>query len=312
MPDTKQRPYLKDPKQFSYWKKSASQHGEGVELLNYPSPFARELWYYLRAIGHVKHPPGWKHNMHRDEDGYVLHVVQHGELWHEAKGRRHVVRRGQACLLDLRNDPTYGVEGATNAEFFWALLHGRDMPRVFLELGADQDPLFPLEDLRVVESLLRELGRVTLRERPAHEVRASGLLTLVLAELFASRAGSKMPLSLSESAKPLSESVRKGIDYMIRFYDKPITVKHIADVCRQSLFYFSRRFRQEMRVSPIEYLNRYRIEQAKKLLAASNQGVEQIARSVGFRNHNYFSRTFVRLIGVTPLAYRKQPRSPRQ
>jgi AraC-like DNA-binding protein len=181
------------------------------------------------------------------------------------------------------------------------------MPRIFLELGADQDPVFPLPDLRAVESLLRQLEIITVGEPPAQEVRSSGLLTLVLAELFASRAERTKTFSLSQATKPLSESVRKGIDYMTRFYDLQMPVKHIAQVSGQSLYYFSRRFHQEMAVSPIEYLNRYRIEQAKKLLASSNQGIEQIARSVGFRNHNYFTRTFVRFVGHTPLAYRKTP-----
>src|SRR5262245_54282273 len=147
MADTKQRPYLKDPKQYSFWKKTPSTFGEGVEVLNYPSPLARELWYYLRAIGHVKHPPGWKHDQHHDEDGFVLHVVRRGELWHTVKGRKFVLRRGEACLLDLRDEPVYGVVGPAKAEFIWALISGRDMPRLFLELGADQNPVFPLVDL---------------------------------------------------------------------------------------------------------------------------------------------------------------------
>src|SRR5262245_17389120 len=105
-----QRPYLKDPKQFSYWKKAPAPFGQGSEVLNYASPLARELWYYLRSMGHVKHQPGWQHRDHHGEDGYLLHLVLRGEMWHEINQRRFVVRSGQATLVDLSKHVTYGVE----------------------------------------------------------------------------------------------------------------------------------------------------------------------------------------------------------
>ena len=314
-----QRPYLKLPKEFSYWKRTPSPLGAGSEVMNYASPLARQLWYYLRSMGHVKHQPGWKHGDHHGEDGYILHVVHRGELWHEIKGRRNVAPRsfrlksGESCLLDLRQELTYGVAGTRPVDLYWAWLNGKDMPRVFLELGADQDPVFVLPDLRRVESLLRELQAITLREPRAYEVASSGLVTLILAQLFASRSDRINAFSLGGTSRPLSESVRKGIDYMIRNYDNPPTsVKHIAEVAGQSLTYFSRRFHQEVGASPIEYMNRYRIEQAKKFLAGGNQPVEQIARSVGFHNQQYFTRTFTRIVGVNPLAYRKNPEHRRK
>lgn len=300
-----ERPYLKRPIEYAYWKKARLPGGEGVEVMNYATPYARELWYYLRSMGHVKHPPGWKHE-HHGEDGFVLHVVHRGELWHDTKGRRHVIHAGEACLLDLREEVSYGVEGPRPAEFYWAWLNGKDMPRVFLDLGADQNPVFALREPRRVESLLRELRDITLREPRAYEVRSSGLLTMILAELFAARPDTPTLISEGQTGRPLSEPVRRGIDYIVRHYDKDISVKHIAlAVAERSLNYFSRRFHQEVGMSPVNYLNRFRIEQAKKFLTSSNQSVAQIAHSVGFRDADYFTRTFVRAVGVTPMTYRR-------
>lgn len=306
-----ERPYLKRPIEYAYWKKARVPHGAGVEVMNYASPHARALWYYLRSMGHVKHPAGWKHE-HHGEDGFVLHVVHRGELWHLIKGRRYVARPGEACLLDLRHDVTYGA-GVGTSQFYWAWLNGRDMPRVFLDLGADQDPVFALPDLRRVESLLRELRELTLREPKAYEVRSSGLLTMILAELFAARADTPTWISEGQAGRPLSEPVRRGIDYITRNYDQNISVKHIAlAVAERSLNYFSRRFHQEVGMSPVAYLNRFRIEQAKKFLAGGNQSVAQIARSVGFPDPDHFTRMFARAVGVTPRAYRRKPQSARR
>src|ERR1041385_9370653 len=141
----KQRPYLKKPDEFSYWKKSSVWTGRGKEFYNYASPFTRRFWYYVRSMGHIQHAPGWMCE-HHGQDGFVLHVVESGEVWHDIKGRRHTVGRGQACLVDLRQDVTYGVGGARKSEIYWAWINGKDLPTVFLELGADQDPVFPLAD----------------------------------------------------------------------------------------------------------------------------------------------------------------------
>ena len=303
-----QRPYVRSPgpEGFEYWKKNPIPTGIGWEAHNYASPLALEIWYYLRALGRAKHPPGWMHK-HRRRDGFLLHIVQRGQLWHEVKGQRHLARRGEAALLDLSADLTHGVGGTRPAEFYWVLFNGRDVPRMFLELGADQNPVFLLRDMPRLLALVRRLESITIRESRAYEAEASGLLMLVLAQLFASRSDRVPAFLPSQSGRPLSESVRKVIDYITRQYDESLTSKHLAWIARQSLTYFSRRFHQEVGLTPIAYLNRYRVEQAKKFLTDSNQSIDQIARSVGFRDRHYFTRMFVRIVGVTPLAYRKKP-----
>jgi AraC-like DNA-binding protein len=67
-----------------------------------------------------------------------------------------------------------------------------------------------------------------------------------------------------------------------------------------------------MGVSPIQYLNRYRVEQAKSLLSESDKSMEQIARQIGSSSQNYFSYLFRKTTGTTPRAYRlKAARIPR-
>ena len=58
-------------------------------------------------------------------------------------------------------------------------------------------------------------------------------------------------------------------------------------------------------MTPITYLNRYRVNQAKVLLAKSNKTMMEIARAVGFSDSGYFSRVFRRQVGVSPDAYRR-------
>jgi hypothetical protein len=68
------------------WEKNF-RSPRGIEVVNLPSSLASHLWYYIRAIGHVKHPPSFRME-HHDKDGYLLHFMKRGKLWHEVRDRR--------------------------------------------------------------------------------------------------------------------------------------------------------------------------------------------------------------------------------
>jgi AraC family transcriptional regulator len=63
-------------------------------------------------------------------------------------------------------------------------------------------------------------------------------------------------------------------------------------------------FRRETGETPHQYVSRLRLEEAARLLRATDQTVLQIAIAVGFENASHFSVQFKRDYGVTPLAYR--------
>ena len=56
------------------------------------------------------------------------------------------------------------------------------------------------------------------------------------------------------------------------------------------------------------YLSRYRIEQAKTMLASGRAQVTDVARAVGFSSRSYFSRVFTREVGISPSAYQRGDR----
>ena len=72
--------------------------------------------------------------------------------------------------------------------------------------------------------------------------------------------------------------------------------------------YVRRIFKQKTGLTPNAYLNRLRIEKAKKLLSKTSDkmSIKQIADSCGFNDQYYFSRTFKRAEGVSPAHWKKQ------
>jgi len=74
---------------------------------------------------------------------------------------------------------------------------------------------------------------------------------------------------------------------------------------------FKRRFSQATGYSPIEYVQRLRIEGAKRRLERSGASVEQISWQVGYEDSASFRRLFKRIVGVSPGDYRRKFSLPR-
>jgi signal transduction histidine kinase/AraC-like DNA-binding protein/ABC-type sugar transport system substrate-binding protein len=99
--------------------------------------------------------------------------------------------------------------------------------------------------------------------------------------------------------------VRQAMAYIHEHYAEPISRADLARHVALSENYLTACFRRELGVTPITYLNRYRVNQARQLLTDTDQSVTEIALQVGFSDSSYFSRVFRREVGLSPEAYRQ-------
>ena len=100
--------------------------------------------------------------------------------------------------------------------------------------------------------------------------------------------------------------VRQAMAFIHEQYSQPLTREDIAKHVGVHHDYLTRCFSQETAVSPVTYLNRYRITQAKKLLQEGHLNMTEVAIAVGFSSSSYFSRIFRRETGIAPTAYKRQ------
>jgi signal transduction histidine kinase/AraC-like DNA-binding protein len=107
---------------------------------------------------------------------------------------------------------------------------------------------------------------------------------------------------LSSEAQRL---IRKAMAYVQEHHAEPLTHHLIAQHVDLDDDYLTFCFRQELGMTPITYLNRCRINQAKLLLRQTDKSVTAIALEVGFADSGYFSRIFGREVGMTPIAFRR-------
>ena len=102
-----------------------------------------------------------------------------------------------------------------------------------------------------------------------------------------------------------SDLVQRAARFMQLNHDQMITSADLANELGVSADYVARLFRRETGMSPRQYLNRYRMVAAQRLLLADHLSVTEIAAEVGFNDAAYFSRIFRQETGKSPQAFRK-------
>lgn len=100
--------------------------------------------------------------------------------------------------------------------------------------------------------------------------------------------------------------LRMMMQFIEDHYTERISLDDIASAANISKSAALRCFRTGMQVSPVEYLNDYRLNRAKELLISSHSTISEVALAVGFDNVGYFDRVFKRAFGVTPKQFVKQ------
>jgi YesN/AraC family two-component response regulator len=102
--------------------------------------------------------------------------------------------------------------------------------------------------------------------------------------------------------------VRHAMAYIHEHYAESVSREAIARRVGVHENYLSRAFHKEVGVTPMVYLNRYRVRQAKAMLD-QHQSVTEVALAAGFSSSAHFSRVFSAEVGVSPSVYQRGSRS---
>ncbi len=107
-----------------------------------------------------------------------------------------------------------------------------------------------------------------------------------------------------EKLRPYVE-MNEALEYIRLNYNKAISVAELASLCNLSASQFQRRFRSAFHITPLQHLLNVRVEAACHLLKTTHDTIASIAQDTGFFDHSHMTRTFKKITGVSPIAYRK-------
>jgi AraC-like DNA-binding protein len=98
--------------------------------------------------------------------------------------------------------------------------------------------------------------------------------------------------------------VDRAIAYMNSHFSEKITIEGLAEYVNISAGHFSKIFKSVTRDTPIDFLNKLRLQKARILLMSNGKNITEIALDCGFKSSSYFSTCFLEKYKITPSAYR--------
>lgn len=126
------------------------------------------------------------------------------------------------------------------------------------------------------------------RESSYYVLRTKSLMFQLLSRLFC-----------DSTQNPLTRSIiAPALTFLSSRYRENLPVKAYADVCSMSESYFRKKFMEYTGMSPIEYRNRLRFAEARRLYT-EGLSIQEIAVSLGFTDASYFTKLYKRHTGTS-------------
>jgi AraC-like DNA-binding protein len=119
-------------------------------------------------------------------------------------------------------------------------------------------------------------------------------------------AGAMYPVDRPDDLARHVEELLPVVRHIERHYADTVSMSQMAKLAGLSATHFNRRFRQLLRMTPVEYLRTVRVQAARQRLAGTSDPLVTIAADTGFADQSHFTRRFRQTTGVTPAAYRRR------
>jgi AraC-like DNA-binding protein len=269
-----------------------------ISLFATPGDVYQEVFYSVLRAGHLIGGPD--HHIRRDHfPGHELILCIRGRGWIRVEGRTHQVEPAQFVWVNCHQPHEHGAVADDPWEVYWIRVEGPKLARISELLKVLSWPVFVGFDHAAARPLYEDIFRLVASETPEAPALIHGKVAQLVALAFAARQATEGAL---EPAVP--PALRRAVERMKLFFFERHRVEELATLSGMSTSHFTRTFRAVFGTSPIDWLRRERINQAKRRLVETRDSVKLIAEQVGYGDRFFFSKDFKQLTGMTPLEFR--------
>lgn len=233
---------------------------------------------------------------------YLIHYILSGEGYYLVNGKRYDLKENQGFLI-CPNTLTYYEASKTNPwSYIWIGFSGDKAKEYLNNANLNDDNLIfeYKKSNNILKSYIDEILKLK-NINIQNELKAQGFLYLFLSELVENTMYTKPVL---ENQK--DRYIKKALEYIEHNYIQDIKVRDIADFIGINRSYLFSIFKENLNISPQEFLLKYRMEKAYILLNDYRLSISDIARSVGYKDPLSFSKVFKKVNGISPKNYRKK------
>lgn len=187
---------------------------------------------------------------------------------------------------------------------YYCIMINKDYFEEQFSLYTDIKPNFAGKQFAVCSDMLRALNIFAFeysKSQPNSDITLDAQATIISHWIIRSVLGENLDMR----AVSQNYSIARVQNYIEQHYNEKITVKILAELVNMSVSSFSRLFKRELNISPIEYLIEVRIEKSKILLRRKEVTITEISMRCGFSGSAHYTTSFKRIQGITPSEYRE-------
>ncbi len=246
----------------------------------------------------------------RTFDTYVLILVNTGTLYINQNGIEYAVKENQYIFLNQQEEHFGFKPSIGDLSYFW--VHFKPESNYFIaenEIYNFENDLynyFIIPEYGVITSSKQTfiffnqlIALATVKNAYSH-IQLNFALSLLVMEI-----SKEYINTLNNDKNDIPSSIIKIKEWIRTNYYKNLSVKNIANEFGYNSDYISYLFKKHTNQTIISFINQTRIEISKQLLVNEHINIKEAAFSCGFTDDKYFSRTFKKYTGVSPLEYKK-------
>jgi AraC family transcriptional regulator of arabinose operon len=232
---------------------------------------------------------------------WTIEVTTSGRLQRRSGGLTRFRSQPDHALVLTPPEQSYSLRGAEAGHELWMIFRPREewLPYMNWPHGEFGVPQLQTEAGSPLIALLNAACEAHVGHRSEHQLLALNHLEHLL-----------LAASLSTQDDPTATAdhrVRLATDHMRRHLTEPLNVPELAGMVHLSTSRFAHVFRDVTGESPMQYVERLRLEQAEHLLLRTDLTMKEIAVRCGFQDAAYFSTRFRRRYGRAPSVWRHRP-----
>lgn len=253
------------------------------------------------------YPSAEYHYREREQgaDEHILIFCVCGMGWYEIDGGQRSLQSNEALVIPRGVPHAYGASEESPWSIHWVHFKGTQADYFAGQLPDGENSL--LVDLQAranIENLFYECYDSFVGGFVLHRlIFCAQILHHLLGTLFFSN-NAFSPMQRTSRF----HSLEGTIAYMQQHICTSLTLADLANYAGLSVSHFSWLFRQQLGYSPIDYFIHLKMQHACALLALSQRSIHEIAAELGYDDPYYFSRTFKKVMGISPREYRQSPK----
>lgn len=229
-----------------------------------------------------------------------FYFILDGEGWIRIGGQEYYPKPGQLFLMPQGIQQSYSVISKNVYIKHWCHFTAkvRDM-NLFDVLHFPH--FIDVKDAHIVESIFTELSENLDNPGVYATLMQQSCILRLISFFLNSSPSDHIYLPKSDKIKRINDVLM----FIDNNYQNNINIDELSKIAHLHPNYFIRSFKKHIGTSPIHYLNKKRIEEAKNLLTYTSLPLKEISEKVGMSNIYYLSRVFKEYTGFAPSDYRQ-------